>query len=107
MGSSVFFSGQRVPCARQSAGTSVSVSRTARLDVSARAGLPSVGMMGTKAGMTQVYQDDGICFAASVISVDEGNFITQVAYLLLWDHYSKQLIKASTTIQRLLSPILN
>lgn len=43
----------------------------------ARAGLPSIGLMGTKAGMTQIFRD-GLAIPASVIALDEGNIITQV-----------------------------
>lgn len=51
-----------------------------RLEVVARAGLPGLGMLGTKAGMTQIYADDGRCFAATVIGLDEGNIVTQVRF---------------------------
>ena len=71
-----FFGTQRVPV--RNASVSVSRVQPQRLQVSARSGVPSVGMVGTKAGMTQVYTDDGLCHAASVISVDEGNIVTQV-----------------------------
>jgi len=48
-----------------------------RLEVTARAGVPSIGMLGTKAGMTQIFKD-GLAIPASVIAIDEGNIVTQV-----------------------------
>jgi large subunit ribosomal protein L3 len=71
-----FFGGQPLPCVRHSA---VCQSRIApkRLEVTARAGLPSIGMLGTKAGMTQIFRD-GLAIPASVIAIDEGNIVTQV-----------------------------
>ena len=48
-----------------------------RLNVTARAGVPSIGMLGTKAGMTQIFKD-GLAIPASVIAIDEGNIVTQV-----------------------------
>lgn len=45
--------------------------------VTARAGLPSIGMVGTKAGMTQIFTE-GLAIPASVIAFDSGNVVTQV-----------------------------
>ena len=45
--------------------------------ITARAGLPSIGMMGTKAGMTQIF-NEGLAIPASVIAFDSGNIVTQV-----------------------------
>ena len=50
-----------------------------RLNVTARAGVPSIGMLGTKAGMTQIFKD-GLAIPASVIAIDEGNIVTQVIF---------------------------
>jgi len=68
--------GRPLQCTSYSA---VSQSRMApkRLEVTARAGLPSIGMLGTKAGMTQIFRD-GLAIPASVIAIDEGNIVTQV-----------------------------
>lgn len=37
-----------------------------------------VGAFGSKAGMTQIFTDDGLCVPATVIAVREGNIVTQV-----------------------------
>lgn len=46
--------------------------------VVARAGKPGVGVLGKKAGMTQVFTDDGLAVPATVISVADGNIVTAV-----------------------------
>ena len=71
-----FMGGRPLPCISHSA---VCQSRMApkRLEVTARAELPSIGMVGTKAGMTQIFKD-GLAIPASVIALDEGNIVTQV-----------------------------
>ena len=78
LGSKTFSRGQRV-CSSTHAPVCSSRIQQNRLLVTARAGLPGVGMIGTKAGMTQVYTEEGLCYAASVISLDEGNIVTQVS----------------------------
>jgi hypothetical protein len=50
----------------------------ARLQVSARQGEVSVGLFGTKAGMTQIFTDDGLALPATVIALEEGNVVTQI-----------------------------
>ena len=37
-----------------------------------------VGAFGSKAGMTQVFTEDGLCVPVTVIAVREGNVVTQV-----------------------------
>lgn len=37
-----------------------------------------VGAFGSKAGMTQIFTDDGLCVPVTVIAVREGNIVTQV-----------------------------
>ena len=37
-----------------------------------------VGAFGSKAGMTQVFTDDGLCVPVTVIAVRDGNVVTQV-----------------------------
>ena len=73
-----FLSGQNCICSKR---LTPSVARAPLRQplATARAGLPSVGMMGTKAGMTQIFRD-GLAIPASVIALDEGNIITQVSF---------------------------
>ena len=47
------------------------VTPRARLDA-------GVGAFGSKAGMTQVFTEDGLCVPVTVIAVREGNVVTQV-----------------------------
>lgn len=49
-----------------------------RLQVSARQGEVSVGLFGTKAGMTQIFTNDGLALPATVIALEEGNVVTQI-----------------------------
>mmetsp|Transcript_1834 Transcript_1834/g.7657 ORF Transcript_1834/g.7657 Transcript_1834/m.7657 type:complete len:277 (-) Transcript_1834:175-1005(-) len=37
-----------------------------------------VGVFGNKAGMTQIFTDEGLCIPVSVIAVQKGNVVTQV-----------------------------
>ena len=37
-----------------------------------------VGCFGSKAGMTQMFTDDGLCVPVTVIGIREGNFVTMV-----------------------------
>ena len=39
-----------------------------------------VGVFGNKAGMTQLFMDDGLCVPVTVIAVQAGNVVTQVCY---------------------------
>ena len=50
----------------------------ARLQVSARQGEVSVGLFGTKAGMTQIFTDDGLALPATVIALEDGNVVAQI-----------------------------
>ena len=52
--------------------------RHAQLQVSARQGEVSVGLFGTKAGMTQIFTDDGLALPATVIALEEGNVVAQI-----------------------------
>lgn len=72
-----FFTGKQCVCSTRSNIQSVHTPVRQPLTV-ARAGLPSIGMMGTKAGMTQIFRD-GLAIPASVIALDEGNIVTQVS----------------------------
>ena len=38
-----------------------------------------VGVFGNKAGMTQIFTDEGLCIPVSVIAVQKGNVVTQVS----------------------------
>lgn len=49
-----------------------------RLQVSARQGEVSVGLFGTKAGMTQIFTSDGLALPATVIALEDGNVVTQI-----------------------------
>jgi|TARA_B110000003_G_C16364246_1_gene423965 hypothetical protein len=40
-----------------------------------------VGVFGNKAGMTQIFTDEGLCIPVSVIAVQKGNVVTQVSIL--------------------------
>lgn len=53
-------------------------SRSTALRIEARQAEAGMGIYGTKAGMTQIYKDNGACLAATVIAIDEGNIVTQV-----------------------------
>lgn len=46
--------------------------------VTARAHAVGVGLWGTKAGMTQIFTDDGLALPATVIALEPGNIVTQV-----------------------------
>jgi len=63
---------------RPSAAAAPRPSRSAALSVVARSGRPGVGVLGKKAGMTQVFTDDGLAVPATVISVADGNVVTAV-----------------------------
>ena len=64
------------PTSRKSTMTSSTTSRRA---VHTHARLDSgVGCFGSKAGMTQMFTDDGLCVPVTVIGVREGNFVTMV-----------------------------
>jgi len=54
--------------------------RTARLEVQARNREVGVGVMGTKAGMTQIFSDDGMqCDAVTIIGFeDSGNVVSMI-----------------------------
>lgn len=75
-----FLSGKQLASQRPPACVHAVTQRLAatRLDVTARAGLPSIGMLGTKAGMTQIFTPEGLAIPASVIALDSGNIVTQV-----------------------------
>ena len=69
-------SGRSLPCV---AHTRCLPNRSLRLSISARAGLPSLGMFGTKAGMTQIFTPEGLAIPATVIAIDDGNIVTHVS----------------------------
>ena len=52
--------------------------RASRLSVVARSAVPAVGIMGRKAGMTQIFTADGLAVPATVVSVSGGNVVTAV-----------------------------
>merc|ERR1712097_1595 len=53
--------------------SSSSSSRGARLQTFARVD-GGVGVFGNKAGMTQIFTDDGLCVPVTVIAVKDGNY---------------------------------
>jgi hypothetical protein len=61
-----------------SARSAVPAGRAATVSVVARSGRPGVGVLGKKAGMTQIFTDDGLAVPATVISVADGNVVTAV-----------------------------
>jgi hypothetical protein len=52
--------------------------RAVSLRIEARQAEAGIGIYGTKAGMTQIYKENGDCLPATVIAIDEGNIVTQV-----------------------------
>lgn len=48
------------------------------MSVVARQYEPNVGIFGTKAGMMSFFTEDGLCLPATVIALEEGNYVTQV-----------------------------
>ena len=59
--------------------TPATTTRRAATTTTTRARLDSgVGAFGSKAGMTQIFTDDGLCVPVTVIAVREGNIVTQV-----------------------------
>lgn len=48
------------------------------MHVRARAAEAAVGIFGTKAGMMSYFTPEGLCVPATVIVVEEGNYVTQV-----------------------------
>jgi large subunit ribosomal protein L3 len=40
-----------------------------------------VGVFGNKAGMTQLFTEEGLCVPVTVIAVQAGNVVTQVRHL--------------------------
>lgn len=71
---------QRSACGgRHASSATVVGGRRGRLQVSARAMEKDVGIMGTKAGMTSVFTDDGKMVPVTVIGLkDGGNVVTQI-----------------------------
>jgi len=41
-----------------------------------------VGVFGNKAGMTQIFTDDGLCVPVTVIAVKDGNYVSAVRLTL-------------------------
>lgn len=52
------------------------------LQIVARSPEAGVGIWGTKAGMTQIFQTDGTRVPVTVISLEAGNIVTQVCHRL-------------------------
>lgn len=50
-----------------------------------------VGCFGSKAGMTQMFTDDGLCVPVTVIGIREGNFVTMVR-AMRWAIRSARLV---------------
>ena len=42
-----------------------------------------VGVFGNKAGMTQIFTDDGLCVPVTVIAVKDGNYVSAVRIFLV------------------------
>lgn len=47
------------------------------LTVQARSFRAGVGLMGTKAGMTTIFQEDGVAVPCTVIALESSNYVTQ------------------------------
>jgi large subunit ribosomal protein L3 len=60
-----------------SSSSSSSSTRGARLQTFARVD-GGVGVFGNKAGMTQIFTDDGLCVPVTVIAVKDGNYVSAV-----------------------------
>lgn len=77
--SSEVISGRCLPATPPAFQCTRCVARERRLLVTARAGVPAIGLLGTKAGMTQIFSE-GLAIPASVIAFDKGNVVTQVCF---------------------------
>ena len=67
-----------------SSSSSSSSTRGARLQTFARVD-GGVGVFGNKAGMTQIFTDDGLCVPVTVIAVKDGNYVSAVRLSFLWN----------------------
>jgi len=67
--------------------SSSSSSRGARLQTFARVD-GGVGVFGNKAGMTQIFTDDGLCVPVTVIAVKDGNYVSAVRISMVWNFIS-------------------
>ena len=54
------------------------VSRTPTLQVTARAQKAGVGLLGTKAGMTTIFQENGDAVPCTIIALESANYVTQI-----------------------------
>jgi hypothetical protein len=66
--------------------SSSSSSRAARLQTFARVD-GGVGVFGNKAGMTQIFTDDGLCVPVTVIAVKDGNYVSAVSVFLAFKNF--------------------
>ena len=70
---------QRALSLMTSSTSSSSSSRGARLQTFARVD-GGVGVFGNKAGMTQIFTDDGLCVPVTVIAVKDGNYVSACVF---------------------------
>ena len=66
--------------------SSSSSSRGARLQTFARVD-GGVGVFGNKAGMTQIFTDDGLCVPVTVIAVKDGNYVSAVSLFVAFKNF--------------------
>jgi len=71
-------SGSRVAAPRTRATARCVNGRSFRLNVTARALERDVGLMGTKAGMTSIFSDDGKMTPCTVVGLKSGCFVTHI-----------------------------
>lgn len=67
------------------------------LVVEARAPRAGVGLMGTKAGMTTVFEEDGSAIACTVIGFESANYVTRV-FTSDSDGYDGVQVSSASTI---------
>jgi hypothetical protein len=46
-----------------------------------------VGVFGNKAGMTQIFTDDGLCVPVTVIAVKDGNYVSAVSLFVAFKNF--------------------
>merc|ERR1711871_1858694 len=71
-------SGSRVAAPRTRHSARAAQGRSFRLNVTARALERDVGLMGTKAGMTSIFSDDGKMTPCTVVGLKSGCFVTHI-----------------------------
>ena len=46
-----------------------------------------VGVFGNKAGMTQIFTDDGLCVPVTVIAVKDGNYVSAISLFVAFKNF--------------------